>query len=63
MSHIFDGGRRKWGEEFAFQQKHCKLEDSMWRYTVQQYSQPFLVIRGQDFNQHWHRTDQATNCQ
>lgn len=41
MSHIFDGRRRRWGKEFAFQQKHCKLENSMWHYTVQQYSKPF----------------------
>lgn len=41
MSHIFDGGRRRWGKEFAFQQKHCKSENSMWHYTVQQYSKSF----------------------
>lgn len=63
MSHIFDGGRRRWGKEFAFQQKHGKLENSMWHYTVQQYSKPFPAIRGQDFNQHWHSTGKATSCQ
>lgn len=44
MSHISDGGRRRWGEEFAFQQKRCELENSMWHRTAHRTASHFLRL-------------------